>query len=664
MLSNVSLKKKILVGGLLPLLLIGLVNVVGLINFNGVIESYQWVSITNKVIEMGGNIEKSALNMQTGERGYLLTGNKEFLEPYTNGVQNYKQIFKELKALITIKESLDAITDAEEILDGWKINIAEPFIQRRSSLDNTPDNLKIISDMVSTEKGKEYFEKYRQKMNIFEKNEKNILQERTKDADDVATTTNYIIIFGTATVVILALFISMFFVKMITNPILKIKEAALKIGKGDIDVAIDIESHDEVGEMAKAFMAMSERLNKMSRIAHQIGEGNFNITVEKYSDKDILGNSFEDMIKNLNNIARIAHQIGQGNLNVTFTKRSDNDILGNAFEDMIKNLNNIASVAHQIGQGDLNIKFTKRSDNDLLGVALENMLSNLNTIMFELKHGILSLNSATTEILATTTEVASGASQTSSAVAQTSASIEEIKQTAKSSSAKAVQTAESTSKAIEIAKSGTLGLIENMQGLAQIKEKMDLIASNIILLSQQSQQIGEITSTVEDIANQSNMLAVNASIEAIKAGEQGKGFSIVALELKNLSEQSKQGAKQVQKILTDIQKVTGTLVMAAEQGAKAVERGVKQAQSAKNSMDQLNTTVQSAANAGKQIAASYEQELAGMDQISGAMNSVREATIQNLSSIKQVEESAHDLNTLSQKLREIMEHYTIAENKR
>ncbi|MDO8453105.1 MAG: methyl-accepting chemotaxis protein, partial [Sulfurimonas sp.] len=364
-------------------------------------------------------------------------------------------------------------------------------------------------------------------------------------------------------------------------------------------------------------------------------------------------------------ITAIAKKISQGDVQqiVEFTSKDEIGDLANAFRELISYMKELSDVAHKIGEGNLNVTITKRSGNDMLSKALENMLTNLNAIMFELKHGVFSLNSATTEILATTTQVASSASQTSSAVAQTSASIEEIKQTAKASSAKATQTTESTSRAMEIANTGTKDLIENMQGLSLIKEKMDLIASNIVLLSQQSQQIGEITGTVEDIANQSNMLAVNASIEAVKAGEQGKGFSVVALELKNLSEQSKLGLKQVQKILTDIQKVTVTLVMVAEQGAKAVESGVKQAVSAKSSMDKLNETVMNAANAGKQISASYEQELAGMDQISGAMNSVKEATIQNLSSIKQVEESAHDLNGLSQKLRELMEHYTIADTK-
>lgn len=361
----------------------------------------------------------------------------------------------------------------------------------------------------------------------------------------------------------------------------------------------------------------------------------------------------------------IAKNISKGDVQQEINFNSNDEIgdFANAFKELIVYLQELSTVAHKIGEGDLNVTVTPRSQNDVLGKALNNMLISLNTIMSELKEGTFALNSATAEILATTSQVASGASQTYSALAQTFASIEQIKQTAKVSSNKAIQTAQSTIQVIEIAKNGTDGLEENMKGLNQIKEKMGLIASNIIQLKDQSQLISEIITTVEDIANQSNMLAVNASIEAVKAGEQGRGFSVVAGELKNLAEQSKEGTKQVQKILFDIQKVTGTLVMVTEQGGKAVESGVSQALNAKVSLEQLNSSVLNAANAGRQIAASYEQELSGMEQISNAMGSVKEATSQNLSSIKQIELSAKDLSGLSQKIKVIMDHYTIAEKK-
>ena len=623
MFSNLSLKQKMLGGGLLPLLLVGLVNIVGLFNFNAVVESYQWVSHTNTVTEMGDDVEKAALNMETGERGYVITGNSVFLEPYTQASQEYQSLFKELKQITTDKEALNALNQAEKSLNTWK-GIADGYIQKRKELANSSHASDIMSNLIGQQKGKESFDVFRAQMQIFDTKEKELLALRVKDAESVAHTTNNIIILGTLLALILAVSITIFIVKIITNPIVAIKEAAMRISEGEMEVNINIDSHDELGQMVQAFKVMVNRLRDIATIAHKIGEGDFNVTISKHSDKDVLGN---------------------------------------ALENMVANLTNISGVAHKIGQGDLNVSVMKRSENDILGSALDNMLTNLNSIMQDLKEGTFALNSATNEILATTAQVSSGASQTFSAVSQTSASIEQIKQTAKVSSGKATQTAESTSKAMEIAKSGTEELNENMRGLNQIKEKMDLIASNIIQLSEQSQQIGEIITTVEDIANQSNMLAVNASIEAIKAGEQGKGFSVVAQELKNLAEQSKQGTKQVQKILFDIQKVTGTLVMVAEQGGKAVESGVKQAQNAKTSMDQLSSSVYNAANASKQIAASYDQELAGMDQISGAMGSIKEATSQNLSSIKQVEMSARDLSTLSQKLKEVISHYTIAEAK-
>ncbi|MCK9373545.1 MAG: methyl-accepting chemotaxis protein [Sulfuricurvum sp.] len=584
MFNSLSLKQKILAGGLFPLILVGIVNLIGLINFNGVVESYDQVEHTYQVTEMGSDIEKAAFNMEAGERGYLLTGNESYLEPYIEGSQKYQELFKELKQMTKDKEALDALAEGEKELDHWKA-VIDPHIQKRRDLARSPDVNNIMSALVGQRQGKEHFDAFRVQMKLFDTKEKALLESRITDADNVTHMTNNVIVFGTAISLFLAVMIAVYIVKIIITPITIIRDAAMRISKGETEVAIDVESRDELGEMAKVFKVM------------------------------------------------------------------------------IESLNNFSVIAHKIGQGDLNVTVLKRSENDILGKALENMLINLNTIMMELKESVFALNSAASEILATTSQVSSSASQTFSAVAQTSASVEEIKQTAKVSSAKAVQTAESTTRAMEIAKSGTEGLNENMKGLNQIKEKMDLIASNIIQLSDQSQQIGEITGTVEDIANQANMLAVNASIEAVKAGEQGKGFSVVALELKNLAEQSKQGMKQVQKILFDIQKVTATLVMVAEQGSKAVENGVVQAQNAKISMDQLNASVFNAANAGKQIAASYEQELAGMDQISGAMSSIKEATAQNLSSTKQVELSARDLSALSQKLKEVMDHYTIADTK-
>src|SRR4028119_1286641 len=107
--------------------------------------------------------------------------------------------------------------------------------------------------------------------------------------------------------------------------------------------------------------------------------------------------------------------------------------------------------------------------------------------------------------------------------------------------------------------------------MQRIREQMEAIGESMMRLSEQSQAIGAIIATVDDLAQQSNLLAVNAAIEAAKAGEQGKGFAVVAQEVKSLADQSKQATTQVRTILNDIQKATGAAVMATEQGSKAVE---------------------------------------------------------------------------------------------
>src|SRR3970282_14023 len=170
-------------------------------------------------------------------------------------------------------------------------------------------------------------------------------------------------------------------------------------------------------------------------------------------------------------------------------------------------------------------------------------------------------------------------------------------------------------------------------------------------LSEQSQTIGQIMASVEDLAAQSNLLAVNASIEAAKAGEHGKGFAVVAQEVKSLAEQSKQATAQVRAILNDIQKATSAAVMATEQGSKAVASGVKQSADAGESTGLLRDTMAEAAQAATQIAASSQQQLVGMDQVALAMENIKQATTQNVTSTKQTEVAAQNLHELGQKLK-------------
>lgn len=268
----------------------------------------------------------------------------------------------------------------------------------------------------------------------------------------------------------------------------------------------------------------------------------------------------------------------------------------------------------------------------------------------QLQESAAQLSSSAAQILATTTQLASSAAETDTAVTETTVTVEEVKQTAQVASQKARQVLESAQKAAQASASGQKSVEDAIEGMHHIQNQMEAIADSIVRLSEQSQAIGEIIAVVNDLAEQSNLLAVNAAIEASRAGEQGKGFAVVAQEVRSLAEQSKQATGQVRAILGDIQKATSSAVLATEQGNKAVEAGVEQSLEAGEVINLLAASVSEAADAANQIAASSQQQMVGMDQVAFAMDNIKQATAQNVAGAKQAETAAQALHALGRRL--------------
>ena len=267
------------------------------------------------------------------------------------------------------------------------------------------------------------------------------------------------------------------------------------------------------------------------------------------------------------------------------------------------------------------------------------------------------LAGSTRDILAATSQVASASAETATAITQTSSTIEEIKQTAQLTASKARQVSDSAQRTAEISQGGKKSVEESVEAMHRIQEQMEAIADSIVRLSEQGQAIGEIIATVNDLAEQSNLLAVNAAIEAAKAGEQGKGFAVVAQEVKSLAEQSKQATGQVRGILGDVQKATSAAVLATEQANRAVESGVKLSGEAGESIRVLADSIAEAAGAATQIAVSSQQQLVGMDQAVLAIQNIREASTQNVASTRQTESAAQKLHELGVKLKGLVDQY-------
>ncbi|MCB1111314.1 MAG: methyl-accepting chemotaxis protein [Chlamydiia bacterium] len=283
----------------------------------------------------------------------------------------------------------------------------------------------------------------------------------------------------------------------------------------------------------------------------------------------------------------------------------------------------------------------------------------LRSLTNQLQEEVNVLASSSQEIETSISQTSSGTAETASAVTETTTTVEELKQTAQVAADKARNVAEVSKGALSVLESSENALTQTIEGMGYIQSGMETITQSIIKLSEHSQTIGEIIDSVNDLAEQSHLLAVNAAIEAAKAGDQGKGFSVVAQEVRSLAEQSKQATVQVRNILNDIQNATSAAVMATEKGAKAVQDGITHSKQTNDSLKAISKEIKRVAEAASQITISSQQQLVGVEQVTIAMTNIKESSNQQVDHMKQIEIGMNNMNNVSTSLKDLVEEYRL-----
>jgi len=201
--------------------------------------------------------------------------------------------------------------------------------------------------------------------------------------------------------------------------------------------------------------------------------------------------------------------------------------------------------------------------------------------------------------------------------------------------------------AAELSQNGQTTIREAIQGMDEIRAQVSAIAGTILALAQFTQRIDEIISSVGDIATQSNLLALNASIEAARAGVHGRGFAVVADEVRTLSQQSTQAARQVRAILGEIQSAMKETIRATEVGLQGVDGGVTMTQQANTVMVQLAQNVTASHEAVRHIYEVILEQVNGLEEIAISIERIDRITQQNLTSTSTVRTVSTELTRLA-----------------
>lgn len=400
----------------------------------------------------------------------------------------------------------------------------------------------------------------------------------------------------------------------------------------------------------------------MMKNLEQLADGDLSLDANQAVRADELGRmqeSFLCMVTELSTRGEQLTRVAEGDMSGDVDVASECDTVGKAMQEMVVSLRTMTAAARRISDGDLSVEIVERSGHDELGLALRHMIDNLREIIGELVSGTSTLAASVSQLSSTSALMASSAAETSSSMIQVTATVDEVRQTSEISSDRAGQVADAAEEASKYAEKGNVATQKTVAGMNLIKEEMDYIAESIVTLSEQGQSVGDIVDTVNDLADQSNLLSVNASIEAAKAGEHGKGFTVVAQEIKLLSVQSKQATEQIKTILGDIQKATGSAVMATERGTKAVHSGVELMAQSDETIRVMAESIGTSADFALQISSSSQQQLAGVEQVAQAMLSIKDAGQQNMDGARQLEDATLRLETLSNSLKQLSERFTL-----
>jgi methyl-accepting chemotaxis protein len=313
-------------------------------------------------------------------------------------------------------------------------------------------------------------------------------------------------------------------------------------------------------------------------------------------------------------------------------------------------------------EGDLTETVPVRSKDEVgeLAEAFNQMIYNLGSLVKHIQDGGMQIGSSSRDILVASEQQASGSTEQASAVNEISVTMEELAATSKQIADNASSVTDLAEQTLSSAQAGKETVNDSVEGMDEIRDATEQIAGRILDLGQKSQDIGRIIEMISSIADRTDLLALNAAIEAAKAGEAGRGFAVLAGEIRILAENVVDSTRQITELLTQIQSSINASVMAMEEGTKKVERGVELANKTGESLDEVLDMIERTTASSSQIKMSTQQQQSASDQAVAAMNEIAEVTRQSEASAKRTATVAKQLAGLSEDLEKAVEQFKIA----
>ena len=637
--------------------------------------STQKDAIFSEYVEPQKQISDIYSNFQSVQFKMLQLSMAEFADRFSENMANYSEksesIDSAIVKLIASNYSDEITSDMKEVEAIWgnyKEVVADAIIS--SSVIRDFEMASIIATSSGEEVGQELLGKFT------DINTKLVSKSDELNSTITSTVDNAILwILISALLGSIAYIASAFkLAPTISKPLNNLRNIVREFAIGNYDVALKTDSKDEIGELTHSLEVLKNAQQEKISAAEQIASGNL-VKVTPSSDKDALAYAINKEVDALESLLSDAEALINASEKGDLEYRVNTAKYEGAWQQLIKGINSIvdsivgplnesARVLAAMSTGDFSNRFTGNYEGHYLKMQQDfNLLSDsLRKAIGGVAESASAVASAINEISSSTEEMATGGAEQTQQASEMVEFVEEMTRNIISNTESANSMAENAEEQGVKAKEGGKVVSESINGMMKIAEVVEKSAITINGLGESSKKIGEITQVIDDIADQTNLLALNAAIEAARAGEHGRGFAVVADEVSRLADRTTKATKEITVMINQIQNETTEAVIAIEEGSEEVSRGKELVTRAGSVLETIIDGAEVVTGLSAQVAKSSEDQSSSAEQISANIEAIANVTRESTYGVEQVARSSEELQRLTEHLEELISSFKFSDS--
>ncbi len=602
MVSALSIKTKLYVGFAAILSIILALLLLAYNSFSALSEASALDRRTLEILVESNKISHELLEIQAETRGFLLSGNERFLTPEKDERAELRASILKAQRLVRDPGVKVKLERAAALCEQWITQMVDPLVAARRALGNSPGAADRMGSSVELQKGFALVSEALRLLDDITADENRLLAERSLASQQLNGTMKAILTLGGLGCLVLSVIVAWLLTRALMQPLSNLAAAVGRIAAGEGAARATVMSRDELGNIALEFNRMAQ-------------------TVQDNQAKEVATSS-----------------------------------------DLRTKVDALLDVVSKAAVGDLTGVVTVRGSDAIgrMGEGLQTMVDNLRRLLNNVQKAGIQVTTSATEI------AASAKQQEATGIEQAQTSID-ILSTTKEISANTAQLLQTMQGATAVADYTTSATAEAQTNLTRMDQTMgqmvaatDAINAKLAALSEKASNINSVLTTITKVADQTNILSLNAAIEAEKAGDAGRGFSVVATEIRRLADQTSVSTWDIEQMLKEMQSAVSASVMGMDKFSEEIRRSVGEVRQVGSQLSGVMEQVRRLAPQFDLVLQGMQSQAQGAAQIADTMTQLSDTSHQSVESLKATSEAVHQLQYAASDLQSSVATFSVA----